>query len=273
MNTLIHFDYEYINEDEIDDELKCGICKQPFESPVSLRICNHTFCKVCIKIWLSQNQTCPICRHVARHHFGPDNQSHEKSPYVPINTKIVLNQLDRLLVRCLLCQEINIQRCHWKNHEKRCSRRIVTCPSVDIQCPWKGPRDKLSIHLNHCTYQQMRPLIDEVKNELILTRKKQMELKTKINLLERKVTFLCKFINRGNIMSLNCKKPEVKCKYNSNDGFDQTHQVICNLCNRYIFSKEILLHDCQGGCICCYCVHSQYSDHLKKCERSKEPVD
>ncbi|CAF4872567.1 unnamed protein product, partial [Rotaria magnacalcarata] len=57
----------------------------------------------------------------------------------------------------------------------------------------------------------MRPLIDEVKNELILTRKKQMELKTKINLLERKVTFLCKFINRGNIMSLNCKKPEVKC--------------------------------------------------------------
>ncbi|CAF4286137.1 unnamed protein product, partial [Rotaria sordida] len=33
MNVLIHSNYEYINENEIDDELKCIICKQPFEYP------------------------------------------------------------------------------------------------------------------------------------------------------------------------------------------------------------------------------------------------
>ncbi|CAF2527869.1 unnamed protein product [Rotaria sp. Silwood2] len=262
MNASIHSDYEYINENEIDNELKCVICQQPLEFPVSLLICNHTFCKECIKKWLYKNQTCPICRQITRYHFEKNNQSFEQFLYVPINTRIVLNQLDRLLVRCLRCNEINIQRCHWKNHEKNCSKRIVCCPSADIKCPWKGSQDILSIHLNNCSFQQVRPIINELINVLNLTRIKQIELENHINILERKVSFLLKFINNGNIMIQNGTKPE--------NEFNRTHQFICYLCNRYIEHEQILLHDCSGDCICRSCVNSQYFDRFQTWKSSNE---
>lgn len=246
-------DYEYINENDIDDELKCVICKQPYECPVSLSICNHTFCKKCISLWLLQNPTCPICR----------NSSCEQSSYVPINTRIVLNQLDRLHVQCLLCYETNIQRCNWKNHKKQCSRRIVSCPSADIQCPWKGPRDALSIHLNNCIYQQIRPVIYDLANEMKLTRIKQIELKHKINVFEKQVTFLLQFINHGNLMTKSCRKPVSECKYNSTNRFDRNHQFICSLCNRCVKHEEISLHACSGQCICRSCISAECPDYIQ----------
>lgn len=45
-------------------------------------------------------------------------------PLEEINTRIVRNQLDRLLVRCLLCGEINTQRCNYEKHEKICPKKI-----------------------------------------------------------------------------------------------------------------------------------------------------
>ncbi|CAF1372995.1 unnamed protein product [Rotaria sordida] len=262
MNVLIHSNYEYINENEIDDELKCIICKQPFEYPVSLSICHHTFCKECIKIWFYQNQTCPICRQIIRHCYERINQSFEYSLYVPINTRIVLNQLDRLLVRCLLCHETNIQRCHWKNHEKNCLKQIISCPSADIKCPWKGSKDTLSIHLNNCSFQQVQPIINEFKNELKLTRIKQIELENHINILERKVIFLLKFINNKNIMTLNYTK--------STNEFNQNHQFMCNICNEYIQYEQILLHAYSGDCICRSCAYSQYIDRFQTWKSSNE---
>ena len=132
--TASHSDYEYINENEIDTELKCVICRQPLQSPVSLSACNHTFCTECIKTWLAQNPKCPTCREtvVPRERNGPWTAT--ASPYVPINSRIVLNQLDRLLVRCSLCDETNIQRYHWQTHEKNCIKKTVSCPSADIKC-------------------------------------------------------------------------------------------------------------------------------------------
>ncbi|CAF1068237.1 unnamed protein product [Rotaria sp. Silwood1] len=269
MDASIHLNYEYINENEIDDELKCVICKQPLEDPVSLSICNHTFCKQCIQIWLYGNQTCPICRQNIRHGFERNNQSFKQSLYVPINTRIVLNQIDRLLVRCLLCNETNIQRCHWKNHENNCLKTIVSCPSADIRCPWKGSKDKLSTHLHNCSFQQVRPIINELKNILNLTRIKQIELENHITLLERKVTFLLKYINNGNIMTQNCTKPANQCKYNSTNEFNKSNQFICSLCNQYIHREQILLHACSGDCICRSCVTSQYVDCFQTWKSSK----
>jgi hypothetical protein len=229
MAALTHTDYEYINENEIDDELKCVICKQPLESPVSLSICHHTFCKQCIKLWLNQNETCPTCRQGVTRHFGRHNRS-----YVPINTRIVLNQLDRLLIRCLLCNETNIQRCHWKNHEKFCLKKIVTCPSADVKCTWEGSRDVLSIHLDNCTFQQVRPIINELKNELKLAQTTQIELNKSVNTLERKVTFLLKLINHGNLMTQNCTKSTNECKYNIHGESIRTRRFNCSLCHEYI---------------------------------------
>ncbi len=53
--------YEYMDENKIDDELKCTICTQPFQKPVCLS-CQHTFCRECIELWLNEHHSCPTCR-------------------------------------------------------------------------------------------------------------------------------------------------------------------------------------------------------------------
>lgn len=249
MSISTRSDYEYINENEIDDELKCAICKQPLDSPVSLSICHHTFCKQCIKSWLNHNETCPTCRQVTT------SRSWRQPSYVPINTRIVLNQLDRLLVRCSFCNETNIQRCHWKNHEKICLKKVIKCSSADIKCTWEGTRDLLAAHLNDCTFQKVRPIIDELKNELQLTQTKQIELNKSVDTLENKILFLLKLINKGNLMTQNCTKPKNECYYNQKIRFQ------CDICYTRIRREQISLHACTGDCICHSCVNSQYPDH------------
>jgi hypothetical protein len=265
MSVSTPSDYEYINEAEIDDELICVICQEPFEFPVSLLECNHTFCKKCIQVCLARNHSCPTCRQIV------DQRSFQSPAYVPINTRIVSNQLDRLLIRCLRCSETNIQRCHWKNHEKICLKKIISCPSSDIKCTWEGSRDALSIHLKDCTFQQVRPVIDELKNELKLAQKTQLDLEYSVKTLEKKVHFLLKFINHGNIMTKNCTKSTNECKYNNTNGSFESHRFNCSICHAYIIQREqISLHACSGGCICVSCVNSQYSDGSRTRKMSNE---
>jgi len=275
MSAVSYSNYEYMDENKIDDELKCVICQQPLQSPVSLSICNHTFCKDCIKTWLSRNQTCPICRQVITRHYGRNNMQSFRTPtYLPINTRIVLNQLDRLLIRCLLCNETNIQRCHWNNHEKTCLKKTVSCPSADIKCTWEGSRDTLSIHLQKCPFQQVRPIIDELKNELTSIQTTQIQLKNSVNILERKVAFLLQFINNGNIMAQNRIKSANESKYDTNDGSNRNFRFVCSICRKYIPRDQISLHACSGDCICRSCVNSQYLERLQTWEPSNsEKID
>lgn len=47
---------------ENTDEQTCPVC---FEIPKEIRlitVCNHTFCHDCIKTWLSEHKTCPVCK-------------------------------------------------------------------------------------------------------------------------------------------------------------------------------------------------------------------
>lgn len=39
----------------------CVICQCPFELGV-LTVCGHQYCKECIRLWLSQRRTCPVCK-------------------------------------------------------------------------------------------------------------------------------------------------------------------------------------------------------------------
>ncbi|CAF3735542.1 unnamed protein product, partial [Adineta steineri] len=91
--------HSYMNEDEIDDELKCIICHQPFHEPVTSVKCHHTFCKECITNWMRQESSCPVCRIHSNREDYQLNQS-----------RVLRNQLDRLNVRCDACHEISIQR-------------------------------------------------------------------------------------------------------------------------------------------------------------------
>jgi hypothetical protein len=128
--------YIYLNEDEIDVELKCIICNEPFQSPVNCIKCGQTFCQQCIDTWRQQQSSCPSCRE-----YG--------YTFTPVITRIVTNQLNRLLVQCPICQQTNIQRIDFSDHMySTCPKQIVIC--TNKRCKWKGCRENHEQHLIEC---------------------------------------------------------------------------------------------------------------------------
>jgi hypothetical protein len=55
--------YEYMNEESINELLKCPVCFKPFVDPVSIRCRTkpHTFCRHCIEERTRDNSSCPKC--------------------------------------------------------------------------------------------------------------------------------------------------------------------------------------------------------------------
>ena len=106
------FLYQYENEEQINVDLKCVICLEPFQSPVSNTCCDHIFCYECVEAWLHRKQSCPLCRH----YFAE---------FVPLANERLLNELDQLLVRCNHCQAKDIKREKFEYHKKfDCSERL-----------------------------------------------------------------------------------------------------------------------------------------------------
>ncbi|KAL5238691.1 hypothetical protein ACI65C_006101, partial [Semiaphis heraclei] len=44
-------------------DLTCSICFEIFEKPSELK-CSHVFCFKCIKHWMRNNKSCPMCRRI-----------------------------------------------------------------------------------------------------------------------------------------------------------------------------------------------------------------
>ena len=131
--------YTYINEDQIDVELKCTICDDPFQSPMNCKICGNTYCQECIMKWMGQQLSCPSCREMG-------------NLFLPVISRVVLNQLNRLLVQCTLCQQTNIQRSNINDHIScTCPKQTVNCTD---NCGWKGFRENLQEHLITCRQNQ-----------------------------------------------------------------------------------------------------------------------
>jgi hypothetical protein len=131
--------YTYVNEDQIDVELKCIICHEPFQVPVNCIECGQTFCQECIDKWNQQQSSCPSCRQ-------------NGYIFVPVITRVVFNQLNRLLVQCSLCQQTNIQRGYFSDHiSYKCPKQTVSCTN---KCGWKGYRENSAKHLIKCQQKQ-----------------------------------------------------------------------------------------------------------------------
>jgi len=131
--------YTYINEDHIDIELKCTICHEPFQLPVNCISCGNTYCQLCIKKWMEQQSSCPSCRTTG-------------NAFLPVISRVVLNQLNRLVVQCTLCQQTNIQRSNFNDHIScTCPKQIVNCTD---HCGWKGLRENLQAHVIQCRPNQ-----------------------------------------------------------------------------------------------------------------------
>lgn len=131
----LSIEYTYTNEDAIDMELKCSICNDPFLSPVNCVECGQTFCDRCIRLWSIHDSSCPLCRRM-------------KTIFLPVISRVVHNQLDRLPVRCSLCQEENIERSNFRAHLTiACPKRMATCPK---KCGWKGLQELVEVHQSQC---------------------------------------------------------------------------------------------------------------------------
>jgi hypothetical protein len=138
--SQLYMTYVYINEDQIDIELKCTICDEPFQSPMNCNSCGNTYCQECIMTWMAQQSSCPSCRQIGNHFF-------------PVISRVVLNQLNRLLVQCTLCQQTDIQRSNFKDHIScTCPKQIVNCTD---NCGWKGCREDLQQHVINCRQNQL----------------------------------------------------------------------------------------------------------------------
>ncbi|RKP15267.1 hypothetical protein BJ684DRAFT_14464 [Piptocephalis cylindrospora] len=46
----------------LDELLRCTICKTPFDAPMLLPDCGHSYCSLCIRKHLRQENYCPSCR-------------------------------------------------------------------------------------------------------------------------------------------------------------------------------------------------------------------
>lgn len=146
-------DYCYVNEDGIDSNLRCLICQQPLLNPMVGKQCEHAFCKVCINDWYKRDSSCPTCR--------------SNTSFRPLTTRIVLSQLDCLLVRCLHCNQNNIQRGDWSDHiQHRCRQVTVKCKAADLKCSWKGKREEQEQHSSVCPLVKIQPVVEELRGEL-----------------------------------------------------------------------------------------------------------
>lgn len=135
--------YTYVDEEKIDIELKCTICDEPFQSPVNCLECGNTFCQACIQSWAIRQTSCPSCRKTG-------------SKFGPVLCRVVLNQLNRLIVRCTLCDQRDIQRSNLTDHlAATCPKQTVTCTD---QCGWQGLREVLDEHLLACRQRRSSAL-------------------------------------------------------------------------------------------------------------------
>ena len=156
--STMMMNYEYMDKASIDKDLNCEYCTNPLVEPVSTP-CKHTFCRVCIENKIRKTAgACakPKCK----------NKSMTIEDLTPVTERIVLNMLDRLLVKCLSCGMTNIQRGFFEKHvTKICPKAVVLCSAADIKCPWTGSSDQLKQHLVSCAYEQLRPVLLEIMHD------------------------------------------------------------------------------------------------------------
>lgn len=94
-NDSSNNDYTYVDEDEINPDLKCIICHQPLMKPFCGKQYGHTFCSKCINKWLKKYSSCPSCR--------------KDTPFDPVITRAALGQLDHLLFVVYIVRKITLR--------------------------------------------------------------------------------------------------------------------------------------------------------------------
>ncbi|CAF0888930.1 unnamed protein product [Adineta steineri] len=258
-------DYEYMNDAQIDDELKCSICSEPFQNPVTIK-CEHTFCQHCIGKWLEIHTRCPTCREKVINH-----KDDRKTPsWSPVTTHVVINQLNRLHIRCKHCQQINIERGNLLDHQSKCTKMLVPCPSAHNLCPWTGPRDKQADHIAICSFHELEPILSSLQVQLINSIERQQQLLLELQKQSSLISFLYAFINKGNVMNTKCQtqtsSKSHECALASRKDTNKK-RFPCVLCRKQVSKDNVSLHTCPSNndsnyiCRKCYDQHCHLKDN------------
>eukprot|EP01101_Sappina_pedata_P006925 TRINITY_DN3557_c0_g1_i2.p1 TRINITY_DN3557_c0_g1~~TRINITY_DN3557_c0_g1_i2.p1 ORF type:complete len:304 (-),score=27.43 TRINITY_DN3557_c0_g1_i2:75-986(-) len=83
------FNYTFLAGEQIDPELICGLCQDPFTSPLRLDSCGHAFCKRCINDWSQIRKACPCCCKKWKSLFSDSN---------------IIQEMNKLQISCNICQ-------------------------------------------------------------------------------------------------------------------------------------------------------------------------
>ncbi|CAF3916035.1 unnamed protein product [Rotaria sp. Silwood1] len=185
--------YEYMDETSINSELICIICNKPFIEPISTP-CDHTFCRECLKRWIEKNKkNCPTCRHSI---LSIDIVTQVSRP--------LRNMIDQLRIKCLVCNEMGLQRSNFNDHiNKVCPKANVFCSAVDIKCNWTGLREELQKHLATCKCEPLRPLLAMLitENQQLNNEKRQLnEQIQQQNIQINELTNKLSTVNNGKLM-------------------------------------------------------------------------
>jgi len=134
----------YNYKEEVDEDLTCQICLQPFVEPVDTP-CGHTFCKACLLSYLKVNPMCPL-----------DRKPLNEMVLQPSNL-VLRRLLDKQMVMCPnsdSCTE-ELQRGSLDDHLKyRCSGTLVACQYAGAGCDFRGPKKTMPKHQTDCKFQK-----------------------------------------------------------------------------------------------------------------------
>ncbi|XP_040580097.1 ligand of Numb protein X 2 isoform X1 [Lepeophtheirus salmonis] len=139
-----HEPHLYNYKSDVDEDLMCQICLQPFVDPLDTP-CSHTFCKSCLHNYLKVNPLCPL-----------DRKPLNEMTCSPSNL-VLKKLLDKILVTCPnadSCEEI-LQRGNLEDHLKyRCSGTMVACQFASAGCEYRGPSKSMSKHQTECNFKK-----------------------------------------------------------------------------------------------------------------------
>lgn len=114
---------------------KCSICMQDISNNSKTLICNHIYHRHCINIWLSNANTCPVCRRVIE----------EENPLPSLNLPS-------------FTPRVPSQRRRFPSEDVRQSRYVVRDTHVDLFSPsyTMSPRSDLNRHRRRRTLETIR---------------------------------------------------------------------------------------------------------------------
>ncbi|CAF3199822.1 unnamed protein product [Rotaria sp. Silwood2] len=186
--------YDYMNESSVNEHVLCPICSHPLIDPV-ITPCDHIFCKACIKSWIDKKSECYTCR----------NGGISSKVLHPANRNVIL-MLDKILVRCLACDEENILRGEFASHlENHCVYHPQKCIASDLKCPWVGLRNQVKAHQAVCVFEMLRPALEDIMTRLQVIEKENKalrfenhDLKEELLVLEREYNELESTVKNNN---------------------------------------------------------------------------